>query len=232
MEPVITGGGMIVPPPDYMRTVQEICQRYGVLLIVDEVICGFGRSGQKFGHQNYGVQPDIVTMAKGMTSAYSPLSATAVRADLYDTFRESGPDAHFRHVNTFGGNPVSCRVALANLEILERENLVSRAEELGYLLREKLEPLLELSIVGDIRSFGFACGVELIEADGSPAEADKVMKVLASCKRDGILIGKNGDTVPGFANILTISPPFVTTEEELDLIAGSLLVALRSLDAG
>lgn len=232
MEPVITGGGMIVPPPDYMRTVQEICQRYGVLLIVDEVICGFGRSGQKFGHQNYGVQPDIVTMAKGMTSAYSPLSATAVRADLYDTFREPGPDAHFRHVNTFGGNPVSCRVALTNLEILERENLVSRAEELGYLLREKLEPLLELSIVGDIRSFGFACGVELIEADGSPAEADKVMKVLASCKRDGILIGKNGDTVPGFANILTISPPFVTTEEELDLITGSLLVALRSLDAG
>lgn len=139
---------MIVPPPDYMRTVQEICQRYGVLLIVDEVICGFGRSGQKFGHQNYGIQPDMVTMAKGMTSAYSPLSATAVRADLYDTFREPGTDAHFRHVNTFGGNPVSCRVALANLEILERENLVSRAEELGYLLREKLEPLLELSIVG------------------------------------------------------------------------------------
>ena len=167
-----------------------------------------------------------------MTSAYSPLSATAVRAELYETFREPGPDAHFRHVNTFGGNPVSCRVALANIEILERENLVERADELGRVLREKLEPLQELPAVGDVRMFGFACGIELIEADGSPADAGKVAHVLASCKRDGILIGKNGDTVPGFANILTISPPFVTTEDELELIAESLLKALRSVEAG
>lgn len=212
-----------------MRTVQDICQKYGVLLIVDEVICGFGRSGQKFGHQNYGVQPDIVTMAKGMTSAYAPLSATAVRSDLYDSFREPGDDSHFRHVNTFGGNPVSCRVALANLEILEREQLVSRAAALGSMLGEKLAPLLQFPPVGDIRLFGFACGIELIEPDGSPAKAENVMKVLAHCKQDGILIGKNGDTVPGFANILTLSPPFVTTEEELDLIASSLFNALRSL---
>ncbi|WP_145334372.1 aspartate aminotransferase family protein [Paenibacillus xylanexedens] len=232
MEPVITGGGMIVPPPEYMRRVQDICQRYGVLFIVDEVICGFGRSGQKFGHQNYGVEPDIVTMAKGMTSAYAPLSATAIRADLYESFREPGTDNHFRHVNTFGGNPVSCRVALANLEILEREQLVSRAAELGQLLGEKISPLLELPSVGDIRLFGFACGIEMIEPDGSPATTENVTKVLAHCKREGILIGKNGDTVPGFANILTLSPPFVTTEEELDLIVSHLFTALRSLDEG
>ena len=134
LEPVITGGGMIVPPPEYLQLVRDICDKHGVLLIVDEVICGFGRSGEKFGHQNYGVKPDIVTMAKGLTSAYSPLSATAVRAELYESFKGKDGSSHFRHVNTFGGNPVSCAVALANLEILERESLVERSAYLGQQL--------------------------------------------------------------------------------------------------
>ena len=96
---------MIVPPDEYLPMVRSICDKYDVLLIVDEVICGFGRSGEKFGHQNYGVRPDIVTMAKGLTSAYSPLSATAVSAELYESFKEKEATSHFRHINTFGGNP-------------------------------------------------------------------------------------------------------------------------------
>lgn len=163
MEPTITGGGVIVPPPEYMPKVREICDKYGVLLIVDEVICGFGRSGQKFGHQNFGIKPDIVTMAKGITSAYLPLSATAVRADIADKFNEQGVNLHFRHVNTFGGNPAACALALKNLELMEEEQMIERAGRLGEELREKLSFLEEHPHVGDIRSFGFLMGIEMVE---------------------------------------------------------------------
>lgn len=151
VEPVITGGGMIVPPDPYLARLRKICDKHDVLLIVDEVICGFGRSGEKFGHQNFGVRPDIVTMAKGLTSAYSPLSATAVSAEMYESFKESGADNHFRHVNTFGGNPVSCAVALKNIEIIERENLVSRSAYIGKELFSRIKPLESHQYVGELR---------------------------------------------------------------------------------
>ncbi|MNN25945.1 Taurine--pyruvate aminotransferase [compost metagenome] len=202
-----------------------------MLLIVDEVICGYGRSGKKFGHQNFGVKPDIVTMAKGLTSAYSPLSATAFREDIYETFRQSGATNHFRHVNTFGGNPVSCAVANKNLEILERERLVQTAEKLGRRLKDRLMNLLSHPYVGDIRSFGFAAGIELVEDKETkrPLAADVVAKVIAACKQRGLLIGKNGDTSPGFANVLTVSPPFVTTLEEVDWMVSTIEIALNTL---
>lgn len=148
LEPVITGGGVIVPPPEYLQEVRKICDKYGVLMIVDEVICGFGRSGAKFGHFNFAVKPDIVTMAKGITSAYSPLSATAVRAEIYQAFKQPEADAHFRHINTFGGNPVSCAIALKNIEILEKENLVGQAAKMGKLLEEKLARLTVHRMLG------------------------------------------------------------------------------------
>ncbi|OBZ13416.1 aspartate aminotransferase family protein [Bacillus sp. FJAT-26390] len=225
VEPVITGGGMIVPPDDYLAKLRAICDKHDVLLIVDEVICGFGRSGEKFGHLNFGVRPDIVTMAKGMTSAYSPLSATAVSAEMYESFKESGPDSHFRHVNTFGGNPVSCAVALKNIEILERENLVSRSAYIGKDLLSRIKPLKAHPNVGEIRIFGSAIGIELVEDKQTkePASAARVASILAGCKQRGLLISKNGDTVPGFMNILTISPPLSTTDDEVVFIADTLL---------
>jgi adenosylmethionine-8-amino-7-oxononanoate aminotransferase len=231
LEPVITGGGMIVPPPEYLPLVRDICDKYGVLMIVDEVICGFGRSGEKFGHQNYRVTPDIVTMAKGMTSAYSPLSATAVRSELYDSFMEKGDTNHFRHVNTFGGNPVSCAVALQNIRIIEREGLVARAAYLGMELQKRLSPLLAHPKVGDIRYFGFTCGIEMVEDQitKEPAFPETVSKVILACKQKGLLIGKNGDTVPGFHNILTLCPPLITTEEELIFITTVIQEAFAAL---
>ena len=231
LEPVITGGGMIVPPTTYLQRVQEICKKHGVLLIVDEVICGYGRSGRKFGHQNFSVKPDIVTMAKGLTSAYSPLSATAFRTEIYETFRKAGTTEHFRHVNTFGGNPVSCAIALKNLEILERDQLIQMSENLGRRLMERLSPLLAHQFVGDIRTFGFAAGIELVanKETKQPATAEMVAEVLQLCKQRGLLIGKNGDTTPGFANILTISPPFVTTLDEVDWIVSTIEIAINSL---
>lgn len=231
MEPVITGGGVIVPPPEYLPKVREICDKYGVLLIVDEVICGFGRSGRKFGHQNFGVKPDIVTMAKGITSAYLPLSATAVRADIADKFNEQGVNLHFRHVNTFGGNPAACALALKNLEIMEEEKLIEKAERLGAELREKLSFLENHPHVGDIRSFGFLMGIEMVEdrVTKEPAAPDKLTRVIAACKKRGLIIGRNGDTVPGFNNILTLSPPFSTTSDDLDFIARVLREAFEEL---
>jgi adenosylmethionine-8-amino-7-oxononanoate aminotransferase len=170
-------------------------------------------------------------MAKGMTSAYSPLSATAVRSELYEVFKKPGTDNHFRHVNTFGGNPASCAIALKNLEIIERENLIDRAAYLGHELRKKLDHLLLHKNVGDIRSFGFIAGIELVEdkASKKPASPEKLLKVISFCKEQGLIIGRNGDTVPGLNNILTLSPPFTTTDEELDFIANTLTKALSNL---
>ncbi|MEW9668699.1 aspartate aminotransferase family protein [Ammoniphilus sp. 3BR4] len=232
MEPVITGGGVIVPPPEYMSKVRDICDKHGVLLIVDEVICGFGRSGKPFGHQNFGVQPDIVTMAKGITSAYLPLSATAVREELTQSFKEQGTHQHFRHVNTFGGNPAACALALRNLELIEEHNLVKRAGELGGQLRAKLASLEDHPHVGDIRSFGFMLGIELVENRQSkkPASPELVLQVIGECKKRGLIIGRNGDTVPGFNNILTLSPPFVVTDEDLEFMVQTLLHVMQSIE--
>lgn len=230
MEPVITGGGVIVPHQLYLDRVQEICRAHGVLLIIDEVICGFGRSGRKFGHQNFGIKPDIVTMAKGLTSAYLPLSATAVRKEIYEAFKENSDGySHFRHVNTFGGNPAACALALCNLEIMERENLVARADILGKRLTGGLSGLLEHRLVGDIRSFGLIVGIELVadKATKQPADPDTVKGIVAGCKAKGLIIGKNGDTVAGFNNVLSLAPPLSSSDEDIRFIIDTLTAVLN-----
>ncbi|MBN6188981.1 aspartate aminotransferase family protein [Aneurinibacillus sp. BA2021] len=231
MEPAITGGGIIVPHPLYMQKVQEICNRHGVLLIIDEVICGFGRTGKPFGHMHFDVKPDIVTMAKGITSGYLPLSATAVRKDIYEAFKSAEDQSHLRHVNTFGGNPAACALALKNLEIMEREQLVERARILGERLYDDMREMEEHPMVGDIRSFGFLLGIELVEdkATKEPASLEKVGKVIAACKANGLIIGKNGDTVGGFNNVLTLSPPLSATDEDVAFITSTLKAALQTL---
>lgn len=221
MEPVITGGGVIVPHQVYLDRVQEICRKHGVLLIMDEVICGFGRSGRKFGHHNFNVKPDIVTMAKGLTSAYLPLSATAVRKDIYKVFKDNSDDyGYFRHVNTFGGNPASCALALRNLEIIEQEKLVERADLLGKRINTEFTELLDHKLVGDVRSFGLVTGIELVDDKVSkkPVDLSIVKGIIAECKSKGLIIGKNGDTVAGFNNVLTFAPPLSSTDEDIEFI--------------
>lgn len=224
MEPAITGGGVFVPEPVYMKKVQEICQKYGVLLIMDEVICGFGRTGKKFGHMNFNLKPDMITMAKGLTSGYLPLSATAVRRDLYETFQRTDENHYFRHVNTFGGNPAACALALKNLEILEQEGLVDRSRILGEQLMAEIKEMADHPLVGDIRSFGFLLGIEMVadKATKEPLSAAKIDKIIANCKSNGLIIGKNGATVAGFTNILTVAPPLSATDEEVAFIAKTM----------
>lgn len=224
MEPLITGGGVLIPHPVYVKKVEEICNRYGVLLIIDEVICGFGRTGKTFGHMHYDIKPDIVTMAKGLTSAYLPLSVTAVRKDIYETFNTNEENSHFRHINTFGGNPAACAVALKNIEIMERENLTNRAAVLGNQLAKELKELENHPYVGDIRSKGFLMGIEIVEDKKTkePASNDRINKIISDCKANGLIIGRNGDTVAGFNNVLTLSPPLSSTDEDLEFIINVL----------
>jgi taurine-pyruvate aminotransferase len=231
MEPIITGGGIIVPHDNYLRTVGEICERNGVLLMIDEVICGFGRTGKRFGYQHYGVEPDIVTMAKGITSAYLPLSATAIKRELYEKFAGTEEYERLRHVNTFGGNPAACALAVRNLEIMEEESLPERSATLGEQLRTELSELERHPNVGDVRNKGLLFGIELVEDEESkrPASKEVVEAAISGCKERGLIISKNGDTVAGFNNVLTLAPPLSITEDDLAFIAGALKESLQSL---
>jgi adenosylmethionine-8-amino-7-oxononanoate aminotransferase len=231
MEPIITGGGVLVPPDGYVEEVARICERTGVLFIVDEVICGFGRTGRRFGYQHYSVRPDIVTMAKGITSAYLPLSATAVKREIFEAFKGTEEYDHFRHVNTFGGNPAACALAVKNLEIIEDEDLPARSAKMGERLRGKLAELEDHPNVGEIRHKGLLFGIELVEDRESraPAPAETVAKVISGCKERGLIVGKNGDTVAGFNNVITLAPPLVISDDDLEFISGALSESLRSL---
>ncbi|WP_268540591.1 aspartate aminotransferase family protein [Bacillus atrophaeus] len=220
MEPIITGGGILMPPDGYMAKVQDICCKHGALLICDEVICGFGRTGEPFGFMNYGVQPDIITMAKGITSAYLPLSATAVKREIFEAYNGEAPYDRFRHVNTFGGNPAACALALKNLQIMEDENLIQRSRDLGARLLGELQSLREHPAVGDVRGKGLLIGIELVKdkTTKEPADADIINQIIAACKAKGLIIGKNGDTAAGYNNVIQLAPPFCLTEEELSFI--------------
>jgi taurine-pyruvate aminotransferase len=232
MEPIITGGGILMPPDRYLQGVKEVCEKHGALLIVDEVICGFGRTGEVFGHMNYGVKPDIITMAKGITSAYLPLSATAVKREVYEAFKGTEEYDYFRHVNTFGGNPAACALAVKNLEIMERENLFQRSKQLGaYLLDELKEAFQAHPYVGDVRGKGLLVGIELVENKETkePLKVALVNEVIATCKQNGLIIGKNGATVAGYNNVLTISPPLNLTEDDLEFLIKTFVEAVNKL---
>lgn len=224
MEPLITGGGVLIPHPTYVKEVERICRKHGVLLIIDEVICGFGRTGKLFGHQHFDIRPDVITMAKGLTSAYLPLSITAVRKDIYEKFKAMDGYSHFRHINTFGGNPAACAVALENIKILEEEGLVQRARDMGIQFLHDLQDLLELPFVGDVRGLGLLIGIELVENKQSqtPAKPELIAKIIADCQANGLIVGKNGDTVEGFNNIITLSPPLCCTDEDVDFMVAVL----------
>ena len=231
MEPFITGGGVLIPHESYLPRVREICDKHNALLILDEVICGFGRTGKKFGFQHAGIKPDIVTMAKGITSAYLPLAATAVRKDIYDAFKGTGELDHFRHVSTFGGSPASCAVALKNLEIFENENLIERSFMMGEKLKDRLLDLESHPNVGHVRGKGLLIGIELVEDKKTkePAAVEKVNKVIQHCKEYGLIVGKNGDTVAGFTNIIELSTPLTITNDDLDFIVTTLKKAFAKL---
>ncbi|MFD1038980.1 aminotransferase [Virgibacillus byunsanensis] len=232
MEPFISGGGVIVPSTKYIQRVTDICKKHNVLLIMDEVVSGYGRTGKMFGFMHAeGVQPDIVTMAKGLTSGYLPLGATAVKSEIYDAFTKEGKDNHLRHVSTYGGHPAACAVALKNIEIIERENIVERVRNLGKKKLGKLHQLIGHENVGEVRQIGFLLGLEMVADKRSkiPLNELKMAGIIGKCKQEGLIIGKNGDTVPGQNNVLIVAPPLTSTEDDLDFIVETLSTVIRSL---
>ncbi|MEO1297478.1 MAG: aminotransferase [Cyanobacteria bacterium J06636_16] len=232
VEPIISGGGVIVPPEGYLRGVREICDRTGILLIYDEVVNGFGRTGRMFGHQHYGAQADIICFAKGLTSGYMPLSATVAKQHIFEAFLDDpGSDKHFRHISTYGGTPVCTAVALRNIEILQREGLAERAAEMGEYLLERLKRLLDHPNVGDVRGKGLLLGVELVKdkISKAPLENGGVTAVIKHCMDNQVIIGRNTNTIPGYTNVLILCPPLVVTREEADYLADTLYKAVFAL---
>jgi adenosylmethionine-8-amino-7-oxononanoate aminotransferase len=226
MEPIITGGGVLIPPDSYLPAVKAACERHGVLLIVDEVICGFGRTGSWFGHEPSGVRPDVVTMAKGITSAYFPLAATVVSDEIYAAFATDGDGlGRLRHINTFGGHPAGCAVALENLAIMEEEDLVERSAQMGAQLRDRLrDALAGHPLVGEVRGRGLLIGIELVAdpATRAPAATADSAGLVAAAQRRGLLLGRNADTAAGLDNVLALAPPLSLTEDDADHIVSVL----------
>ena len=231
IEVIITGGGIIVPPDGYVEEVARICERTGVLLIIDEVGCGFGRTGKKFGYHHYNVKPDIVTIGKAMTSGYLPLSAAAVRREVFEKFEGTEEYGRFRQVNTFSGNPAACAVAVKNLEIMEDEDLPGRSAVLGERLREELTGLKNHPNVGDIRGKGLLAGIELVEDKESkqPVSTRTMDKVISACNERGLILRYNRDTTPGVNNVLVMAPPLSITDEDFEFSVGTLKESFEHL---
>lgn len=233
VEPVTAGGGIIPPVPEYYPVLQEICRKHGVLLILDEVVTGFGRTGRMFGHQHYGVEPDLITLAKGLASGYMPISATMARKEIFDEFL-AGPEEptrFFRDISTFGGCAGSSAAALENIRILEEERLAENSEAMGSYLMEQLEELKQLSIVGDVRGKGLLAGIELVENRTTkiPLAEKHLAQAVAWAKEEGVIIGRMNRSVPGLNNVLYLAPPLIIDKPGLDIIAAALRNALTRL---
>ena len=222
-EPVQGAGGVIIPPPSYWPRVEAICRKYGVLLVFDEVICGFGRLGKWFGFQHFGVKPDLVSMAKGLSSGYIPISAVGVADHIVDALRSVDND--FVHGFTYSGHPTAAAVALKNLEIMEREDLVRRtAEETGPHLARGMAELAKHPMVGEARSLGLIGAVEIVSRKGTNERFAGGDGSAAVMVRD--LCIENGLMVRAVQNSLVMSPPLTISLAEIDKLLGIIRHAL------
>jgi len=231
LEPVTAGGGVITPPEGYWQRVQEICRKYDVLLHIDEVVCGVGRTGTWFGYQHYGVEPDFVTMAKGVASGYAAIACMVTTEAVFDMFKEAPDDPmdYFRDISTFGGCTAGPAAALENMAIIEEEGLLDNTTAMGARLVENLEALSEKhAVIGDVRGKGLFCGAELVadRATKEPAAEKQVQAVVADCMAQGVIIGATNRSIPGFNNTLCFSPALIATADDIDHITDAVDGAL------
>ncbi|HWC32073.1 MAG TPA: aminotransferase class III-fold pyridoxal phosphate-dependent enzyme, partial [Actinomycetota bacterium] len=225
MEPVQNSAGSITPPDGYFRRIREICDEHGVLLVADEVICGFGRVGEWFGTTRYGIEPDMMTMAKGLTSAYAPLGALVASDKVVEPFFKE-PKGMFVHGITFGGHPLSCAIALANIDVFEREDLIGHVQRHMGDFKAAFERVgAEHPMVGDVRGDGFFYSLELVKdkatkATFPPAERDELIKkfFVPRARELGVYmrVDDRAETAAQFA------PPLVAGRSELDELLGVL----------
>ena len=231
LEPVTAGGGVITPPEGYWPRVQEICRKYDVLLHIDEVVCGVGRTGTWFGYQHYGIEPDFVTMAKGVASGYAAIACMVTTERVFDMFKAdpNDPMDYFRDISTFGGCTAGPAAALENMAIIEEEGLLENCTAMGDRLVANLEALMERhAVIGEVRGKGLFCGAELVadRATKEPAAEKQVQAVVADCMAQGVIIGATNRSIPGLNNTLCFSPALISTADDIDAITEAVDAAL------
>ncbi|WGL15793.1 aminotransferase class III-fold pyridoxal phosphate-dependent enzyme [Microbulbifer bruguierae] len=227
LEPITAGGGVIPPVPEYFPIIQQICRKYDVLLHIDEVVCGLGRTGEWFGHQHYDVAPDIVTMAKGVASGYAAISCTVTTESLFERFKAQPQErlGYFRDISTFAGCTAGPAAGLVNVEIIEREKLLHNVRERGAQLMRGLEWLKqEHELVGDVRGVGLFAGLELVSDRDrrTPVAEQLAAAVAAHCAEAGVLIGRTNRSFKEFNNTLCLSPALIATAADIDGILHAL----------
>jgi len=222
-EPVLAEGGIIVPPQEYFKEVKKILDQYGILFIDDEVQTGFGRTGRLFGIDHFGVEPDIMCMAKGIADGL-PLGACITREEIGNSF-EPGD-----HLSTFGGNPVSCAAALANIEFMMREKLPEKSREQGEFLMKLLKEIGEKhQLIGEIRGKGLIIGLEIVKDQRKKTPGpEESMKIREICREEGILLGHGGVK----NNIIRIQPPLIVSREQINQIVGVLDKCISTIEKG
>ena len=221
VEPIAGSTGCLVPPKGYLERLREICDQYGILLVFDEVICGFGRLGVPFAAQAFGVTPDIMTMAKALTNGVLPMGAVAVRDSIYDTVIDTAPDGtvEFFHGYTYSGNPASCAASLATLDIYEKEGLFDKVAAMSDHFLDSIYDLEDLDIVTDIRGYGMLAGIDLAPGSGPGVTGTRAMKKLYAA---GLHVKLTGDCA-------LVAPPFVAEKGDIDEIGGILRDVLANL---
>jgi adenosylmethionine-8-amino-7-oxononanoate aminotransferase len=230
-EPIVaSAGGGLVPPPEYFPIIRETCDRYDVVFIVDEVVTGFGRTGKNMGMDHFGVVADIATFAKGVSSGYAPLAGMAVSNDICTLFQEK--EAEFQHLYTFSAHPISCAVGNEVMRIIEEENLIERAEQMGNYLHESLLQLLDLPMVGDIRGKGMLWAIEFVKDKDTkepfPKEKNVKMDLIMQCMMKGVFFYPGYyENENGSGDHIMVAPPFIITEEQIDECVGILRETLE-----
>jgi 4-aminobutyrate aminotransferase-like enzyme len=218
-EPVMGEGGIIVPPPNYFKEVKKVLDRHGILFIADEVQSGFARTGKMFAIEHYGVEPDILVTAKGIADGF-PLSAFTTRPEIAAAYKPGD------HLSTFGGNPVSCAAALANIGFMERENLAARVTETGDYAMAKLRELQKHNpLIGEVRGLGLMIGVELVKDEKLTPATSEAEAIRDGLLRQGVLVGVGGV----YGNVIRFQPPLIITRPQIDRAIAAFAAALQEV---
>jgi taurine-pyruvate aminotransferase len=234
VEPITAGGGIIPPVKEYFPIVQDICKKHDIWLIMDEVVCGFGRTGKFWGHEHFDVDPDIITMAKGLASSYEPLSATVVKQHIYDLFINDPADGekrlnYFRDISTYGGCAGPMAAALESTRIIEDEELVENSRVVGDYLLEKLKELRELDLVGDTRGCGLFAGIEFVrdKQTKEPVSEAEMATIMGNVMAEKVIVGRTNSSFDGLNTVMNFAPSLIITREQVDHAIGAVRRAIE-----
>ncbi len=227
LEPITAGGGVLLPPEGYLPRVAELCKKYDILLHMDEVVCGLGRTGKWFGYQHYGIQPDIVTMAKGLASGYAAISCTVTTEAVFNEFKQHPEDPmdYFRDISTFGGCTAGPTAAIENMKIIEEENLLDNVTKVGEYALDKLNELKDKhQIIGDVRGKGLFLGIELVKDRNTkePVDESLLVKIAADCMEQGVIIGRTNRSFAKLNNTICLAPALIATNDDIDEIVTAI----------